>query len=87
MKESNKIDKASTFNEFNRGNIMGFKHNIFLENAKGNDYNLDSVLKDSLQVRNLHPNLIQSLNPKIVDEINSYYHEIRQLVVFMGICH
>lgn len=85
INKSNKIDTASTFNEFIHNNIIGIKHNILLKNAMGRNYDIDCVLKDAFCKDFLCPNLIMSISPDMVNEINTYYHEIRHLVTYMNI--
>jgi hypothetical protein len=83
------IDSASTHTGFIRDNIEIHKQNIFLHNSQGRDYNIDGVVKDLLSNENkyLHPKIMGKLCPKLVGEINKYYQEIRQLVMYMGICY
>ena len=81
------IDTASTHTGFISDNIDVHKRNIFLHNSQGRDYNIDGVIKDSLSNENkyLHREIMKKLCPKLVNEINTYYHEIRQLVKYMNI--
>ena len=78
-------DTTSTFNEFLWSKKDSIKNNIFVKNAMGHDYDIKRVLKDAINGRKTPPNLLQNINTKWIIEINDYYKEIRQLVVFMNI--